>query len=125
MKRLISLTAVVVFLMAIPLSHQLMGDKPPHSHHHGGDKDSSGSKEKTLLCHSDCFHWDGFYLWVKNVETHVAHGDTYIYWDYQIWNDDYCCDPDDTPCATANGCFPLGNDGDGDQCLDDTKKGKP
>ncbi len=74
-----------------------------------------GGSEKVAVCHSDCFGWDGFIMYVKNVDAHVGHGDTEYpklvsddvdFALYYLFNDDYCCDypriidpDDDSKCC--------------------------
>ena len=80
--------------------------KNTHPHCQAGSGNGNGSKEKTLVCHSDCFYWDGFYLEVKNLQAHLDHGDHPISQpEIQIWNDDYCCDDGTSwPYAYEKGC---------------------
>ncbi len=91
-------------------------NKQNHPHcAQGGGNGGGGSKEKVAVCHSDCFGWDGFIMYVKNVDAHEGHGDT-VYPEsatnnvdfalYYLFNDDYCCDypriidpDDDSKCC--------------------------
>ena len=79
-----------------------------HPHCQAGDGNGNGSNQKTLVCHSDCFRWLGFYMEVKNsVDSHLKHGDhlidcTVVAGCHQIWNEDYCCD--ETGWAYEWGC---------------------
>jgi len=74
-----------------------------HGQPDGGNGDNGGSgSEKVAVCHSDCFGWDGFIMYVKNVEAHKGHGDTEYppdldtttasFAQYYLFNNDYCCD---------------------------------
>ena len=74
-----------------------------HPHCAQGGGNGGGGKEKVAVCHSDCFGWDGFIMYVKNVDAHVGHGDTAyppdlatndpdFFRTYYLFNDDYCCD---------------------------------
>ncbi len=99
----------------------------------GGGNGGGGSKEKVAVCHSDCFGWDGFIMYVKNVDAHLAHGDT----DYPpeldtttesfaqiyLFNNDYCCDypREINQCDNLKCCDP-GKCPDPDNCP--PKKGK-
>ena len=114
-RKLTILFAIAFFVLVVGLhadSYACHQKKKPKPHgeettcNGNGGNGGGGSKEKTLVCHSDCFYWDGFYLEVKNVAAHIAHGDkTIANFDEQVWNDDYCCD-DGTiwPFAYEKGC---------------------